>query len=837
MEEIKNILQTMREAIYQQKLDMQDMMEAPPPPLPSRLVTVGEKDYYPSNPKIKNNSLKIVNRQKDNQHLYIATINTLTLRKEESLTELILAIEKIHWSIIGLSEVRRLGEEIEDHGNFVFYFKGETSGKYGVGFLIKKELKKNIEEFLGISERIAILNITMPQSNAKWSIVQIYSPTEQASNADVDSFYADLRRAILNYTHKNLIVMGDYNAQLGKRRKGEEIILGPYCTGKRNRNGTKLIELVYENNLKVLNSMYKKRPSNRWTWISPNGLYKNEIDFILTNRANMFSDCTILKNLNFNTNHRMVRANLKIKLDKTRPFKARTSESKHLIGNISEIKEHLIQLNLEELSVQEKYNNVLEAITYSSNRVPPNRNKWHSVSDETSLLLKQRQELIKLENKTKSIRVEITKLSKQIKLSLRQDIQKLRLDTLERYINKTGGIKKAVKELKTNINWIPNINNKRGYKITKRPDIVSTATDFYKQLYSTQTSRKKETTLEDGEEVPDILPREVERAIETLKKDKSPGPDYVTNELLISLKEVLVPTFTVLFNEIVRTESIPEQWANSTITLIHKKGDKSDINNYRPISSITNIYKVFAKIILHRLGKILDDNQPIEQAGGIINIERGVRQGDPLSPKLFSAVLEEIFKKLSWDKYGLMINGERLNHLRFADDLILFASTRDELEKMVSDLDTESRFVGLKMNTEKTKVMTNSRKEKVLLNNNIIEYVDEYLYLGQTISMTDSTTKEIDTRIAKAWKSFWALKEVMKNKKTSMVIKRKVFNTCVLPVLTYGSQTWAPTKAQYTKLQVCQRAMERCMIGKTRRDKIKNTVLRKITKIPGYYAA
>lgn len=70
-----------------------------------------------------------------------------------------------------------------------------------------------------------------------------------------------------------------------------------------------------------------------------------------------------------------------------------------------------------------------------------------------------------------------------------------------------------------------------------------------------------------------------------------------------------------IFSEIIRTEIIPRDWTKSTIILLHKKGDKGDIGNYRPISLMSNIYKVFSKIILLRLTKILDENQPKGQAG------------------------------------------------------------------------------------------------------------------------------------------------------------------------------------------------------------------------------
>ncbi|CAK1600454.1 unnamed protein product [Parnassius mnemosyne] len=56
-----------------------------------------------------------------------------------------------------------------------------------------------------------------------------------------------------------------------------------------------------------------------------------------------------------------------------------------------------------------------------------------------------------------------------------------------------------------------------------------------------------------------------------------------------------------------------------------------------------------------------------------IQLQRGVRQGDVISPKLFTAALEDVFKLLDWKGYGININGEYITHLRFADDIVLMA--------------------------------------------------------------------------------------------------------------------------------------------------------------------
>ena len=71
----------------------------------------------------------------------------------------------------------------------------------------------------------------------------------------------------------------------------------------------------------------------------------------------------------------------------------------------------------------------------------------------------------------------------------------------------------------------------------------------------------------------------------------------------------------------------------------------------------------------------------------------------------------------------------------------------------------------------------------------------------------------------------------MKNRKASMNVETKVHNEYMLPVIDYGSETWAPKKAHMELLSVAQRNMERIMLGITLRDHNRNTWIRHQTGV------
>ena len=242
------------------------------------------------------------------------------------------------------------------------------------------------------------------------------------------------------------------------------------------------------------------------------------------------------------------------------------------------------------------------------------------------------------------------------------------------------------------------------------------------------------------------------------------------------------------------------------------------------VNVLKHIYKQAKSFI--RLHK---DSKPFQ-------VSRGVRQGDTSSPKLFTACLEKVFRKLNWSRRGILIDGEYLSHLRFADDIIIFTRNIAELHEMLQELNQASLEVGLSMNFKKTKIMRNKHAEvtnrKITIDSNEIEEVNHYIYLGQRISMeTASKEQEIKRRITLGWQAFGRASAIFINKEIPTCLKRQVYNQCIIPTVTYGSETWNLTKIQTMKLRSTQRAHERIMLNITWRDHKTAEWIREQTKL------
>ena len=123
------------------------------------------------------------------------------------------------------------------------------------------------------------------------------------------------------------------------------------------------------------------------------------------------------------------------------------------------------------------------------------------------------------------------------------------------------------------------------------------------------------------------------------------------------------------------------------------------------------------------------------------------------------------------------------------------SKSTDELQQIILQLHRESQKVCLKMNMKKTKMMFNNyiQHYEIKILDEVIECVQEYIYLIQEIGGCPDHEKKIKRRIGIEWSVFGRQHSVMKSNLPPS-LKRKVYNQCILPLLRYGSETWSLTK-------------------------------------------
>ena len=216
-----------------------------------------------------------------------------------------------------------------------------------------------------------------------------------------------------------------------------------------------------------------------------------------------------------------------------------------------------------------------------------------------------------------------------------------------------------------------------------------------------------------------------------------------------------------------------------------------------------------------------------------IQIKRGVRQGCVLSPCLFNLYTENIFRETKCDK-GIKIGGKTINNLRYADDTVLLAETKEDLQLIINEVNKVGKEYGMKMNANKTKTMVITRKEntpqiKLEIDGTEIKQVQNFKYLGQTISDDGKCDVEITKRIEIARGAFNNLKGALLSSNISLNTKKRIIKCYVWSTLLYGCETWTVTQSHINKLQAFEMWVYRKLKRISWMDKITNEdVLKKV---------
>ena len=132
----------------------------------------------------------------------------------------------------------------------------------------------------------------------------------------------------------------------------------------------------------------------------------------------------------------------------------------------------------------------------------------------------------------------------------------------------------------------------------------------------------------------------------------------------------------------------------------------------------------------------------------LFQIGKGVHQGSILSPWLFNLYAEYIMRNAGLEEAqaGIKIGRRNINNLRYADDTTLMAESKEELKSLLMKVKEESEKVVLKLNIQKTKIMTSGPITSWQIAGETVETMADFIFLGSKITADGDCSHEIKRR-------------------------------------------------------------------------------------------
>ena len=607
-------------------------------PKPSGRDMTDNSDKQGKDPKRKTQKTKekmtrkVINQKKPS---YVATYNVRTIREEFKQLELIKIFSESNTQILGIIDHKIVHEDEEINYKTLQGYTLITQSAWrneqnaacgGVGILLYKRAENALAEVKCYNERILIAKFN---GNPAVTIIVNYSPQEGTEEAK--EHYANLINAI-NDTPKHdiLMVMGDFNAHIGK----EDAKFSYHETT--NKNGQLLLDLALECNMVILNTKFQKKKGKLWTYLSDMTGHMTQVDYILINKkwSNSVKDieaCNTYSSMG--SDHRALRAKVKISLRTCEaPQQSikydwsalRSDKSLQELFSVT-VENGYAELYDEAQNATEKYENLIQSNEEAAEKLIPKRKKKRKkkTSDDPRIVETRQkvQEAFAKYQKDPTTNNQI-ELQAQ-KQSLQTMYDQCMEEELEEQIRKVESLATEYKHRESwkIVNEISGRNkSKKGILEGKnKEERIKNWFNHFKQLLGEEPKIDNE-----NEEINTVIEglqyqtgpfsiSELEKAKSKIGEGKAAGPDKIPPEVIkrCDLDDIILS----FANRLLTEGEKPNQWSLSDIIPIAKKGNLRKGENYRGISLNAIIAKLTNRLILNRIQPVLDPHLRPNQNG------------------------------------------------------------------------------------------------------------------------------------------------------------------------------------------------------------------------------
>ena len=136
----------------------------------------------------------------------------------------------------------------------------------------------------------------------------------------------------------------------------------------------------------------------------------------------------------------------------------------------------------------------------------------------------------------------------------------------------------------------------------------------------------------------------------------------------------------------------------------------------------------------------------------------------------------------------IKISGRSINNFRYADDTTLMVESKEELKNLLMKVKEESEKVGLKLNIQKTKIMTSGPITSRQIDGEAMETVRDFIFLGSKITADGDYSHEIKRCLILGRKAMTNLDSILKSRDITLPTKVRLVKAMVFPVVMYGCE-------------------------------------------------
>ena len=783
-----------------------------------------------------------------------------------------------------------------------------------------------------------------------------YGPQETESKEVVTECYRILSEELQGYLEHDVVLMGDMNAKVGNT----DPCVGPFGPAVKSRNGKLLLDVLTKHGMHVLNGRLE---GEMHTTRHGKGNRPTMLDLIVTNKVALCKrGAQVLHKDEFGSDHLVVEANMSIaKLPRNRKIVHKRWNRERLLQMVNDqkkedtetpsptafetacsqkLKEWIAKAETLLPSLSAHSDESRESIemmwatwvaqTNEAGREAVGEKIISSKSrsffdDEAREAVRIRRELFESavakpsSHAWKVYHAKRKEVSRIISAKKRSDWEKFNLEiNTSRKTNpkRFWSLLKRLDKSKSRRAQVE-LNKENGDPCLSNAEVLEEFTQHFATVglntpgavFDREWQKEvEESNIRVGssseselnhEMMSPITREEVARTLKELANGKATGRDGIPSEFLKHGGECMSSSLALLFEACRVAEYTPQDWHKTNIVPIYKKGDKHARANYRGVSLLSCVYKLYARILKQRLalclepqiaeeqagfspGKGCDDNlcimtevmerkianhKPLyvalvdmraafdtvwraglwhklsnlnvpnkmirilqeiyshgqfsvvangEQGADATAATAGVLQGDVLSPDLFKAFINDLpdFMR-SAGCTGVEISElKRVILLMFADDILLWGESQEELQLQLNTLHDYCCKWQLEVSVPKTKILLSPQAKlstPLLYNGAEVEVVHSHPYLGVLFQGDAKWESMLERSVEKAGKRQAALSSLLTNKRLPMMVRYGIWCTVVRPILEWGLEVYSPPDTMV--LERVQRSALRMIMG------------------------